>query len=199
MRAARERKPAGRRERSQETRRRLLEASLRLFVHKGYVGTRVRDIAQEAGVSAGLMFHYFPSKEALLEEHARTMAEGVAAVAGLLESARRPLPAFTAVASMVLDALRDESTRNLFLLSSQVVLHDSIPRSVKRRVSTTRSIDASVPLIRAGQKRGEVRPGDPMALAVAFWGALQGIAQVLVTYPAPVIPPPEVVMAVLRP
>jgi AcrR family transcriptional regulator len=199
MRAAREGKPAGRRERSQETRRRLLEASLRLFVHKGYVGTRVRDIAQEAGVSAGLMFHYFPSKEALLEEHARTMAEGVTAVAGMLESARRPLPAFTAVASMVLDALRDESTRNLFLLSSQVVLHDSIPRSVKRRVSTTRSIDASVPLIRAGQKRGEIRPGDPMALAVAFWGALQGIAQVLVTYPAPVIPPPEVVMGVVRP
>jgi AcrR family transcriptional regulator len=44
----------------------LLDAALTVFAERGYQGARVRDIAAEADVAAGLLYHYFPSKEAVL-------------------------------------------------------------------------------------------------------------------------------------
>jgi TetR/AcrR family transcriptional regulator, fatty acid metabolism regulator protein len=46
----------------------ILAAAVRTFAARGYDGTRVRDIAREAGVAYGLVYHYFRSKEAVLEE-----------------------------------------------------------------------------------------------------------------------------------
>jgi AcrR family transcriptional regulator len=182
-----------------KTRHRLQEISLRLFVRRGYAGTTVRDIADAAGLSVGLMFHYFPSKQALLEEHARNIDAGTASLARQLASATRPLETFSAVAATVLESMTDARTRDLFLLASQILSLDSIPRPVKRLVSATRSIDASVPLIARGQRLREIRAGDPKALAIAFWGALQGIAEVLVWYRHARVPGSEEVLGLLRP
>jgi AcrR family transcriptional regulator len=49
-----------------EKRRLLLEAAVRVFARKGYHAARVADIAEEAGVAHGLLYHYFASKEAVL-------------------------------------------------------------------------------------------------------------------------------------
>ena len=46
---------------------------------------------------------------------------------------------------------------------------------------------------------GEIRAGDPGALAVAFWGALQGIAEVLVWNPDAAVPTADHVVAMLKP
>lgn len=43
------------------------QAALQLFARKGYAYTSISDIATEAGISKGLMYNYFSSKEALLE------------------------------------------------------------------------------------------------------------------------------------
>ena len=52
----------------QEDKRRLiLDAAVRVFARKGYHTSRVGDIAEEAGVAHGLLYHYFRSKEELLE------------------------------------------------------------------------------------------------------------------------------------
>ncbi len=45
----------------------LLDAALRAFARHGYDGASVRDIAAEAEVAPGLLYHYFPSKEAVLQ------------------------------------------------------------------------------------------------------------------------------------
>src|SRR5438046_10342728 len=51
----------------QEDKRRLiLDAAVRVFARKGYHTSRVGDIAEEAGVAHGLLYHYFRSKEELL-------------------------------------------------------------------------------------------------------------------------------------
>jgi TetR/AcrR family transcriptional regulator, fatty acid metabolism regulator protein len=52
---------------SQEEKRRLiLAASVRVFARKGYHTSRVGDIAEEAGIAHGLLYHYFASKEEVL-------------------------------------------------------------------------------------------------------------------------------------
>ena len=60
-------------ERSERSRAQILEASLKLFSHRGYGATSVRDIAEAANVSKGNVYHHFPDKEtifrALLDQY----------------------------------------------------------------------------------------------------------------------------------
>jgi TetR/AcrR family fatty acid metabolism transcriptional regulator len=50
----------------EEKRRLILDAAVRVFARSGYHGARVGDIAREAGVAHGLLYHYFVSKEQVL-------------------------------------------------------------------------------------------------------------------------------------
>ncbi len=45
----------------------ILDAAVRVFARKGFHTCRVGDIAEEARVAHGLLYHYFDSKDALLE------------------------------------------------------------------------------------------------------------------------------------
>jgi TetR/AcrR family transcriptional regulator, cholesterol catabolism regulator len=51
-----------------QRRQELLELSARLFAERGYGATTVRDIADEAGILSGSLYHHFPSKEAIVDE-----------------------------------------------------------------------------------------------------------------------------------
>ncbi len=55
----------------EDKRRQILEAAVRVFARSGYHGARVGDIAEEAGVAHGLLYHDFPSKEEVLAPHLR--------------------------------------------------------------------------------------------------------------------------------
>ena len=52
-------------EKKQETRRRIVECARGLFSDRGFEQTTTRDLAESAGIAAGTMFNYFPTKEAL--------------------------------------------------------------------------------------------------------------------------------------
>ena len=52
---------------SEEKRRQILDAAVRVFARKGFHTCRVGDIAEEAGVAHGLLYHYFVSKDEVLE------------------------------------------------------------------------------------------------------------------------------------
>ena len=49
-----------------EARRRLYDAAIKLMTERGYEGTTLRDIADAAGVSVGLLYRYFPSKRSVV-------------------------------------------------------------------------------------------------------------------------------------
>ncbi|HET8751595.1 MAG TPA: TetR/AcrR family transcriptional regulator [Gaiellaceae bacterium] len=51
----------------EDKRRQLLDAAVRVFARKGFHASRVGDIAEEAGVAHGLLYHYFESKDQVLE------------------------------------------------------------------------------------------------------------------------------------
>src|SRR2546430_4369697 len=92
----------------QEDKRRLiLDAAVRVFARKGYHTSRVGDIAEEAGVAHGLLYHYFRSKEELLEtifhETWRDVLDAVRSVEETDETARERL---AGVAKILLRAWR---------------------------------------------------------------------------------------------
>jgi AcrR family transcriptional regulator len=71
-------------EKKRETRRRIVACARKLFGEKGFEQTTTRDIAEAAGIAAGTMFNYFPTKEAL----AVTLVEGALSEAGVEFEAR---------------------------------------------------------------------------------------------------------------
>ena len=52
---------------SEDKRKRILDAAIRVFAEHGYHGARVGDIAEDAGVAHGLLYHYFASKDDVLK------------------------------------------------------------------------------------------------------------------------------------
>jgi len=65
-------------ERSEKSRQQILDSALKLFSHRGYGATSVRDVAEEAGLSKGNVYHHFPDKEsifrALLDRYFQVMS-----------------------------------------------------------------------------------------------------------------------------
>src|SRR5688572_22793581 len=59
-------RPPGRTAEGAATERRLYEAAIGLMAERGYESTTLRDVADEAGVSVGLLYRYFPSKRAII-------------------------------------------------------------------------------------------------------------------------------------
>lgn len=59
-------RPRGRTRKGLRARRRLYDTAIRLIAKRGYEAATLREIAEEAGVSPGLLYRYFPSKRAIV-------------------------------------------------------------------------------------------------------------------------------------
>jgi TetR/AcrR family fatty acid metabolism transcriptional regulator len=92
-----------------EKRRLILDAAVRVFARQGFHTCRVSDIADEAGVAYGLVYHYFPSKETILDtlflERWDVM---LAAIAETEQTDRSPREKLRAIASFIVDSYRHD-------------------------------------------------------------------------------------------
>lgn len=80
-------RPTRRRQSAEERKRQILDAALVLFARHGYGGTTTKEIAREAGITEGLIFHYFAGKADLLVEVAKQRGALLVAVRNLLRDA----------------------------------------------------------------------------------------------------------------
>lgn len=90
----------------EKTRQKILEASLKLFSEKGFIGATTKEIAKEAGIAEITLFRHFRTKESLFEE-VISKYSFLPALKGLLPEIRQ-LPyedALTAIARKFLDTL----------------------------------------------------------------------------------------------
>lgn len=90
-----------RRERAEARRLQIIDVALKLFAQHGYADTSTRQIAQEVGVTEGLIFHYFPTKAELLLAVARQRMTFLTQALGLLAGFEE-LPAREVLGSIVL-------------------------------------------------------------------------------------------------
>jgi TetR/AcrR family fatty acid metabolism transcriptional regulator len=92
-----------------DKRRIILEAAVRVFARQGFHTCRVSDIADEAGVAYGLVYHYFSSKEEILDtlflERWDVMLEAISEVDA---SSRAPREKLQAIAGFIVDSYRHD-------------------------------------------------------------------------------------------
>jgi TetR/AcrR family fatty acid metabolism transcriptional regulator len=155
---------------AEEKRRLILDAAVRVFARKGFHTSRVGDIAEEAGVAHGLLYHYFSSKDEVLEtifrENWGLLVERITAVEQSGESAQNQL---RHVAAIVLRTWRHQP-------DVVRVFVREIARSpeVQERISDlVKPIEAIRRIIERGQGSGEIRADlDPALAAVVFYGGI---------------------------
>lgn len=175
-------------EQKEKRRNEILAAGLDLFICKGYAATKISDIAQHVGMSAGLLFHYFKSKESLYEELIKIGISGPMHIMAL--NYEEPLAFFENAAKQIFDSVKTEQyTAKMFVLMSQAFYNEAAPQSVKDMLSGFDIYTPTALLIQKGQANGTIRAGDPTALAIAYWCAIQGIAELIAMNPN--LPCPE--------
>lgn len=90
-----------------EKRKRILDAAIKVFARKGYYGCRVSDIAKEADIAYGLVYHYFKSKEDVLNSIFQERWQVFVEVLKQIEAMDAPLgEKLRRVAGVILDAYR---------------------------------------------------------------------------------------------
>ena len=159
---------------TQEDKRRiLLDAAVRVFAEKGYHACRVSDIAAEAGVAHGLLYHYFGSKEEVLQtvftETWSLMLTAIRSVEETTESAREQV---RKVAAIVLRSWAADPTL-IRVLVREVTRSPHLQDEVGEIGQAMETLER---IIRRGQENGEFRQElDPRLAAWIFYGALEEI------------------------
>ena len=156
-----------------ERRRQILQAAVRAFARKGYHACRVSDIAKEAGVAYGLVYHYYRSKEALLEaifkETWGAMLETIRSVEQLDEPAREQVRKVTEI--VLRTWKRDPELVR--------VLVREVTRSSQVQEETDEidlAYQALQRIVEGGQATGEFRKDVDARLTATIWyGALEEI------------------------
>lgn len=156
-----------------DKRRLLFDAAVRVFARKGFHAARVGDIAEEAGVAHGLLYHYFSSKDEVLATIFReTWTDLLDAVSDVERSETGAREQLRQVAAILLRSWR----RNPDLVR---VLVREVTRSseVERRIGEIdAAFEALERIVRKGQSKGELREDlDARLAAVVFYGALEEI------------------------
>jgi TetR/AcrR family transcriptional regulator, fatty acid metabolism regulator protein len=156
-----------------DKRRLLLDAAVRVFARKGFHAARVGDIAEEAGVAHGLLYHYFSSKDEVLATIFReTWTDLLDAVNDVEQSDAGAREQLRQVSAILLRSWR----RNPDLVR---VLVREVTRSseVERRIGEIdAAFEALERIVRKGQAGGELREDlDARIAAVVFYGALEEI------------------------
>ncbi len=174
-----------------DRRNQILNCSLDMIISRGYAATTIRDIAKKLNISTGLFFNYFESKESVYEELVKHGMSGPQSVLKIVENSNSsPIENFEKITSEIFKALKSDSmTAKMFLLMPQAMNSEGVPENIKQIVAKFDPMSPVLPFIVKGQKLGEIKPGNPEALAVAFWSAIQGIAECVVLHPE--IPMPE--------
>jgi AcrR family transcriptional regulator len=160
----------------QEQRAHILEAAWRVFAHKGTAAT-MAEIAAEASVSNGLVYHYFPTKEALFAELVERSTQGsLNRVRQTLDLPGTPWERLTFLLSGVLVWLREHPAYALLThhVTGDEVTPDALREQVRKQGQFTH--EAMRQLIVEGQALGQIAEGDPDQLLFTLESCLIGLA-----------------------
>jgi AcrR family transcriptional regulator len=163
-----------------ERRQAILSCATRLFATRGLAATKVADIAAAVGMSQGLLYHYFRSKEEIFVEIVRQAFDRMNAAARDLE--RLPLTPRQRIEQAAATLVRTLEAHENFswtsVLISTASISDAIPAEARAIISRERDVPYRVVarLARAGQKDSSVGRGRPDDMALVFWTTVKGLA-----------------------
>jgi AcrR family transcriptional regulator len=165
-------------ERAAESRRRLVEAAIRMLAERGYSGTTLVEIGREAGLSRGLVTHYFGTKEACMEAVIATIRERLGDRTRRAIDGLRGLAALDGIIDVYFEQLRsaDAGARAMY-----TVLTEAITGAQTLREATAENNEAFRDVV-AGCVVESIEDGEvsdqvvPAVSAILVEGIVRGVA-----------------------
>lgn len=160
--------------RAGDRRQEIVRAGARVFLRRGYLNATMEEVARELSLTKAAIYHYFRSKEALMDAIIEASLERVEvdlaeAVAGAGDPGDRLRRALEVCIGHVLD---DEGTR--VLLRNLDELSSAASPEAARRSRRIRAL--IVGLITDGQADGVFEPVDPTVTVLALMGAVSWLS-----------------------
>ncbi len=158
-----------------DKRRLILDAAVRVFARRGFTQCRVADIADEAGVAYGLLYHYFRSKDQVLstlfEERWNVM------VAVIEQVDEQDIPAsdkLRTVAGFIFESYRHDPDLMKVIIVEVTRAANSFGRTHLPEIRL--AYDGIARIVEGGVARGEFRAAvTPPFAAMAFYGAIEQV------------------------
>ncbi|MBW2275834.1 MAG: TetR/AcrR family transcriptional regulator [Deltaproteobacteria bacterium] len=150
----------------------ILDSAIKVFARTGYHGSRVSDIAREAGIAYGLVYHYFKNKEEILDtifgEQWGGFLDALEVIGGGANSTEDKL---LSIAGLILNAYRVRSDWvRVLVFEIQRSPRFSDPEQIR---AMSRLFQIVADILREGQERGELRGElDPDVACFIFIGGL---------------------------
>jgi TetR/AcrR family transcriptional regulator, fatty acid metabolism regulator protein len=158
-----------------DKRRIILDAAVRVFARQGFHTCRVSDIADEAGVAYGLVYHYFQSKDEVLDtlflERWDVLLEAISEVDASSQPARDKL---RAIAGFIIDSYRHDPDLMKVIIVEVTRAANSFGAAHLGKI--TEAYGQISGIVAQAQERGEFR-ADVTAefAAMAFYGAIEQV------------------------
>jgi TetR/AcrR family fatty acid metabolism transcriptional regulator len=158
-----------------DKRRIILDAAIRVFARQGFNGCRVSDIADEAGVAYGLVYHYFNSKDEILDT--LFLERWNILLATIAEQDRRPMPArdkLYAIAAFIVDSYAHDPELMQVIIVEVTRAANTFGRTHLAKIREAYAQIAEI--VRGAQAAGEFR-GDITAefAALTFYGTIEQV------------------------
>jgi AcrR family transcriptional regulator len=157
-----------------DKRRQILDAAIRVFARQGFHSCRVSDVADEAGVAYGLVYHYFDSKEEILTtlftERWQILVDAISDI-----DKRQEIPArdkLYLVASFIIDSYRYEPDLMKVIIVEVTRAANSFGRQQLPKIRE--AYEGIAQIVESAQRAGELKPGIPADFAaLCFYGAIE--------------------------
>jgi TetR/AcrR family fatty acid metabolism transcriptional regulator len=159
--------------RDQDRRKTILRAAVEVFARKGYHGCRIADVAREAGVAYGLVYHYFKNKEELLQLVFETGWGGFMSRIRDAAEASAPLEQkIHRIAQVAFEAYRIDP-RGVRVLVLEFARSPSTGEA-NRRTAFAEVLGVITRMFERARARGELRPGlEPALCAAMLFGSVE--------------------------
>ena len=159
-----------------DRRRQILDAAVRVFARQGFHGCRVSDIADEAGVAYGLVYHYFRSKEEVLDtlflERWDVLVATIDEVAAREDMA--PRDQLHVIASFIVDSYRYDPDLMKVIIVEVTRAANSFGRT--HLVKIREAYDGIAGIVERAQTEGTFKSDvTPQYAAMAFYGAIEQV------------------------
>jgi TetR/AcrR family fatty acid metabolism transcriptional regulator len=156
-----------------DRRRQILDAAIRVFARQGFHACRVSDIAREAGVAYGLVYHYFDSKDQVLNE--LFMERWSLLLHAIEEVDARPIPPrakLDAVAGFIIDSYRHDPELMKVIIVEVTRAANSFGRTHLPEIR--QAYDLIAKIVADAQASGDFRTDvDANFASMWFYGAIE--------------------------
>jgi AcrR family transcriptional regulator len=158
----------------------ILTTALNQFSLKGYYSARIQDIAETADISQGLMYYYYPSKEAIYIDLVGDSIEKINETARFVREMNKSYGEKIMYALRILFKTIETSYRfrQTCRMIAQATYQADISEEAQSQLDKKRDIAYRImaEIFRKGQIEGSVVSGDPMELSILFWTSVNGLA-----------------------